>query len=224
MESSQIFLKVPQPLEPFLMTLILHQMTLMSGTLSVLSCTVSVSQPSRSVLLSLAAPDFCLHAREQRFCIHILATILSLPGLQFTFYSPQNVRFAKLLSCYFLVCLELLFDLFLFAFCSQLPEKIDIVWNNKMLRTAGLCTTGKLRYPKRERFAKIQISLKVCDSAGDGGSRVAPPPCFLPTPEGLLLGAGVLWLPVSQLSLSLLGGQVYCVLLGGHYYWMSHHH
>ena len=93
-----------------------------------------------------------------------------------------------------------------------------------MLRTAGLCTTGKLRYPKRERFAKIQISLKVCDSAGDGGSRVAPPPCFLPTPEGLLLGAGILWLPVSQLSLSLLGGQVYCVLLGGHYYWMSHHH
>lgn len=43
-----------------------------------------------------------------------------------------------------------------------------------MLRTAGLCTTGKLRYPKRERYAKIQISLKVCDSAGDSGSRVAP--------------------------------------------------
>lgn len=38
------------------------------------------------------------------------------------------------------------------------------------------------------------------------------------------MGAGVLWPPVSQLSLSLLGGQAYCVLLRGHYYWMSHHH
>lgn len=37
-----------------------------------------------------------------------------------------------------------------------------------MLRTAGLCTTGETRYPKKERYAKIQISLKVCDSAGDG--------------------------------------------------------
>ena len=128
------------------------------------------------------------------------------------------------MSWYFLVCLELLFDLFLFAFCSQMPEKIDIGWSKKMLRSAGLCTTGKLRYPKRERYAKIRISLKVCDSAGDGGSRVAPLPCFLPTPEGLLLGAGVLWPPVSQRSLSLLCGQVYCVLLRGHYYWMSHHH
>lgn len=87
-----------------------------------------------------------------------------------------------------------------------------------MLRSAGLCTTGKLQYPKRERYAKIRISLKVCDSAGDGGSRVAPLPCFLPTPEGLLLGAGVLWPPVSQRSLSLLCVQVYCVLLRGHYY------
>lgn len=51
------------------------------------------------------------------------------------------------------------------VFDQKLPEKIDIGWNNKMLRTAGLCTTGKLRYPKRERYAKIQISLKVCDSA-----------------------------------------------------------
>ncbi|EPY77342.1 ACRC protein-like protein [Camelus ferus] len=47
----------------------------------------------------------------------------------------------------------------------QLPEKIDIGWNKKMLRTAGLCTTGEIRRPKRQRYAKIEISLKVCDSA-----------------------------------------------------------
>lgn len=34
-----------------------------------------------------------------------------------------------------------------------------------MLRTAGLCTTSETRHPKRERYAKIKISLKVCDSA-----------------------------------------------------------
>ncbi|OWJ99500.1 hypothetical protein Celaphus_00009854 [Cervus elaphus hippelaphus] len=47
----------------------------------------------------------------------------------------------------------------------MMPEKIEIGWSKKMLRSAGLCTTGKLRYPKRQRYAKIQISLKVCDSA-----------------------------------------------------------
>ncbi|XP_037368168.1 germ cell nuclear acidic protein isoform X2 [Talpa occidentalis] len=51
------------------------------------------------------------------------------------------------------------------VFDEKMPEKIDIGWNKKMLRTAGLCTTGEIRYPKRERYAKIEISLKVCDSA-----------------------------------------------------------
>nr|XP_012591642.1 acidic repeat-containing protein isoform X2 [Microcebus murinus] len=51
------------------------------------------------------------------------------------------------------------------VFDQKLPEKIDIAWNKKMLRTAGLCTTGEKQHPKRERFAKIQIALKVCDSA-----------------------------------------------------------
>ncbi|XP_020738605.1 germ cell nuclear acidic protein isoform X2 [Odocoileus virginianus] len=51
------------------------------------------------------------------------------------------------------------------VFDQKMPEKIDIDWSKKMLRSAGLCTTGKLRYPKRQRYAKIRISLKVCDSA-----------------------------------------------------------
>ncbi|KAB1253289.1 Acidic repeat-containing protein [Camelus dromedarius] len=51
------------------------------------------------------------------------------------------------------------------VFDEKLPEKIDIGWNKKMLRTAGLCTTGEIRRPKRQRYAKIEISLKVCDSA-----------------------------------------------------------
>ncbi|XP_010591062.1 germ cell nuclear acidic protein isoform X1 [Loxodonta africana] len=51
------------------------------------------------------------------------------------------------------------------VFDKKLPEKIDIRWNKKMFRTAGLCTTGETKHPKKERYAKIQIALKVCDSA-----------------------------------------------------------
>ncbi|XP_037678853.1 acidic repeat-containing protein [Choloepus didactylus] len=50
-------------------------------------------------------------------------------------------------------------------FDKKLPEKIDISWNKKMLSTAGFCTTYEIQNSKRERYAKIEISLKVCDSA-----------------------------------------------------------
>ncbi|PNJ42676.1 germ cell nuclear acidic protein isoform X1 [Pongo pygmaeus] len=59
-----------------------------------------------------------------------------------------------------------IYDLFNRSVCDKkLPEKLPIGWNNKMVKTAGLCSTGEMWYPKRQRFAKIQISLKVCDSA-----------------------------------------------------------
>ncbi|KFO21988.1 Acidic repeat-containing protein [Fukomys damarensis] len=51
------------------------------------------------------------------------------------------------------------------VFDQKLPEKIDITWNKKLLRTAGFCITSEREYPKKERCAKIEISLKVCDSA-----------------------------------------------------------
>ncbi|KAM9180335.1 germ cell nuclear acidic protein, partial [Dugong dugon] len=51
------------------------------------------------------------------------------------------------------------------VFDKKLPEKIEIGWNKKMLRTAGLCTTGETKHPKKERYAKIEIAVKVCDSA-----------------------------------------------------------
>ncbi|EPQ13934.1 Acidic repeat-containing protein [Myotis brandtii] len=50
------------------------------------------------------------------------------------------------------------------VFENKLPERLDICWNNKMLRTAGLCSSGLFHCP-RERYTKIEISLKVCDSA-----------------------------------------------------------
>ncbi|XP_036127003.1 acidic repeat-containing protein [Molossus molossus] len=49
-------------------------------------------------------------------------------------------------------------------FGNKLPERLDIRWNKKMLRTAGLCSSGRHHYPK-ERYTRIEISIKVCDSA-----------------------------------------------------------
>ncbi|XP_024900205.1 acidic repeat-containing protein isoform X2 [Pteropus alecto] len=51
------------------------------------------------------------------------------------------------------------------VFDNKMPEKVNVRWNKKMLRTAGLCTTGELSQPDRKPYAKIEISLKVCDSA-----------------------------------------------------------
>ncbi|XP_045703333.1 acidic repeat-containing protein [Phyllostomus hastatus] len=50
------------------------------------------------------------------------------------------------------------------VFDKKLPEKLEICWNKKMLRTAGLCSsTHSSKTAKRQ--TKIDISLKVCDSA-----------------------------------------------------------
>ncbi|XP_012863775.2 acidic repeat-containing protein [Echinops telfairi] len=51
------------------------------------------------------------------------------------------------------------------VFDKKLPKKIDIAWNKKMLKTAGICTTGEIKHPKKQRYAKIEIAQKVCDSA-----------------------------------------------------------
>lgn len=78
-----------------------------------------------------------------------------------------------------------------------------------MLRTAGLCTTSETRHPKRERYAKIEISLKVCDSAGDG-SFTAVLSIFDTEPVKLLLAGSL-----CQFELPFLGERTYCVLFGG---------
>ncbi|XP_061493878.1 germ cell nuclear acidic protein-like isoform X6 [Rhineura floridana] len=51
------------------------------------------------------------------------------------------------------------------VFEHQLPEKMEIVWNKKMRKTAGCCVTGQLKGPEGQRYARIMLSEKVCDSA-----------------------------------------------------------
>ncbi|XP_073493983.1 germ cell nuclear acidic protein isoform X2 [Phyllobates terribilis] len=49
-------------------------------------------------------------------------------------------------------------------FEQKLPENLEITWNKKMRKTAGYCVTGQKR-ETLERYARIELSEKVCDSA-----------------------------------------------------------
>ncbi|XP_072451273.1 germ cell nuclear acidic protein [Chiloscyllium punctatum] len=51
------------------------------------------------------------------------------------------------------------------VFQQKLPEKLVITWNKKMRKTAGYCVTGQKRDGAVKRYARIELSEKVCDSA-----------------------------------------------------------
>ncbi|NXR93159.1 ACRC protein, partial [Hypocryptadius cinnamomeus] len=50
-------------------------------------------------------------------------------------------------------------------FEQKLPEDMVIIWNKKMRKTAGYCVTGQRGGPEGKRYARIELSEKVCDSA-----------------------------------------------------------
>ncbi|XP_053328827.1 germ cell nuclear acidic protein [Spea bombifrons] len=50
-------------------------------------------------------------------------------------------------------------------FDQKLPESMEIIWNKKMRKTAGYCVTGQKKVPHLQRYARIELSEKVCDSA-----------------------------------------------------------
>ncbi|NXB27691.1 ACRC protein, partial [Eulacestoma nigropectus] len=50
-------------------------------------------------------------------------------------------------------------------FEQKLPENMAIIWNKKMRKTAGYCVTGQREGPEGKRYARIELSEKVCDSA-----------------------------------------------------------
>ncbi|KAM8732769.1 germ cell nuclear acidic protein isoform 2-T3 [Acanthopagrus schlegelii] len=50
------------------------------------------------------------------------------------------------------------------VFDSKLPVDMSVTWNKKMRKTAGYCVTGQERGGGR-RYARIELSEKVCDSA-----------------------------------------------------------
>ncbi|XP_069065084.1 germ cell nuclear acidic protein isoform X2 [Pleurodeles waltl] len=51
-------------------------------------------------------------------------------------------------------------------FDLKLPENMEIIWNKKMRKTAGYCVTGQKKHGLEvQRYARIELSEKVCDSA-----------------------------------------------------------
>ncbi|KAM5126418.1 germ cell nuclear acidic protein-like [Mantella aurantiaca] len=50
-------------------------------------------------------------------------------------------------------------------FDEKLPNNLEILWNKKMRKTAGYCVTGQRKIPNLQRYARIELSEKVCDSA-----------------------------------------------------------
>ncbi|XP_066504531.1 germ cell nuclear acidic protein [Hoplias malabaricus] len=50
------------------------------------------------------------------------------------------------------------------VFESKLPTDMSVTWNTKMRKTAGYCITGQERVTGK-RYARIELSVKVCDSA-----------------------------------------------------------
>ncbi|XP_070693231.1 germ cell nuclear acidic protein [Pempheris klunzingeri] len=50
------------------------------------------------------------------------------------------------------------------VFASKLPIDMSVTWNKKMRKTAGYCITGQER-GGGSRYARIELSEKVCDSA-----------------------------------------------------------
>ncbi|XP_016400504.1 germ cell nuclear acidic protein [Sinocyclocheilus rhinocerous] len=50
------------------------------------------------------------------------------------------------------------------VFGSELPADMSVSWNKKMCKTAGYCISGQER-GSGERYARIELSVKVCDSA-----------------------------------------------------------
>ncbi|KAL6479988.1 hypothetical protein MHYP_G00110210 [Metynnis hypsauchen] len=50
------------------------------------------------------------------------------------------------------------------VFESKLPADMSVTWNTKMRKTAGYCVTGQERVTG-QRYARIELSVKVCDSA-----------------------------------------------------------
>ncbi|XP_061758042.1 germ cell nuclear acidic protein isoform X2 [Nerophis ophidion] len=50
------------------------------------------------------------------------------------------------------------------VFDNKLPVNMSVTWNKKMRKTAGYCVTGQER-GQGDRYARIELSEKVCDSA-----------------------------------------------------------
>ncbi|XP_010194057.2 germ cell nuclear acidic protein isoform X2 [Colius striatus] len=80
-------------------------------------------------------------------------------------------------------------------FEHKLPEKMTISWNKKMRKTAGYCVTGQTEGPEAKRYARIELSEKVCDSADRLRDTLVHEACHAATwlINGVRDGHGPIW-------------------------------
>ncbi|XP_057205724.1 germ cell nuclear acidic protein [Triplophysa rosa] len=80
---------------------------------------------------------------------------LSVPGSSYSRSFKQNKE--ELTSKLYQLYNASVFD-------SKLPIDMSVTWNKKMRKTAGYCISGQERGTGK-RYARIELSVKVCDSA-----------------------------------------------------------
>ncbi|XP_071313229.1 germ cell nuclear acidic protein [Trachinotus anak] len=80
------------------------------------------------------------------------------------------------------------------VFDSKLPVNMSVTWNKKMRKTAGYCITGQER-GGGSRYARIELSEKVCDSADRLRDTLIHEMCHAATwlIHGIRDGHGNLW-------------------------------
>lgn len=71
----------------------------------------------------------------------------------------------KVFLCFHVCCFGHLSPTTHACIFSQLPASMPVTWNKKMRKTAGYCITGQER-AGGSRYARIELSEKVCDSTG----------------------------------------------------------
>ncbi|NXC71412.1 ACRC protein, partial [Anhinga anhinga] len=93
--------------------------------------------------------------------------VCSVPGCFLQDLSNPDSHYVKYFKKYKEELAQKLYCLYNSTIFEQkLPEKMVIIWNKKMRKTAGYCVTGQTEGPEAKRYARIELSEKVCDSAG----------------------------------------------------------
>lgn len=140
-------------------------MSLVLYTLCSSSSRVALCKTPGCFLKSLSDPgtSYCRSFKQKKeeltsklYQLYNTSVFDSKVSQTFTYYSLHVLYKCHLLCKYFAQSI----------FCDfQLPVNMSVTWNKKMRKTAGYCITGQER-GGGNRYARIELSEKVCDSAG----------------------------------------------------------
>ncbi|XP_033743369.1 uncharacterized protein LOC117329510 isoform X2 [Pecten maximus] len=79
---------------------------------------------------------------------------------------PEAIRFIKSFKKSKLELTQRLFKMYNeTVFENKLPDDLEVIWNCRLLRTAGYCVYKKVSASGGARSVRVELSTKVCDSA-----------------------------------------------------------